>query len=104
MSVSSLSNSDKANAIQSAPSDKKNKKVKVKEFKDWKLTEMIDVCHNLGWIDYGVKKLSHALRDFRNFIHPDKQISEDFYPNKDTCKNSQNIVQSMVNNFLKNLK
>ena len=43
-------------------------------FQDWKLTNFIDVSYELGLLDEDVK-VSHALRNFRNYIHPYEQVS-----------------------------
>jgi len=95
-------NPKEANSAKSAPFDKK--KNKVKEFTDWKLVEMIDVAHDVGWIDYDVKKYSNALRDFRNFIHPHQQMLQNCYPDKDTCDISWLVVQATVNDLVEKLK
>lgn len=101
--LSTLSRNPKeANLAASAPFDKK--KNKVKDFTDWKLVEMIDVAHDIGWIDYDVKKYSHALRDFRNFIHPHQQMLQQSYPDDDTCQISWLVVQATVNDLVKKLK
>ena len=101
--LSALSRNPKeANSAKSAPFDKK--KNKTKDFADWKLVEMIDVAHDEGWIDYDVKKYSHALRDFRNFIHPHQQMLQNCYPDKDTCDISWLVVQATVNDLVEKLK
>ncbi len=66
----------------------------VKHFADWSLSEMIDVSHEVGWIHLDVKKFSHALRDFRNLIHPYQQLALATYPDQDTCKISWLVVQA----------
>jgi hypothetical protein len=40
---------------------------------DWKLYELIEVAHECGWLRSDVKAFSHILRDYRNFIHPNKE-------------------------------
>jgi len=60
-----------ANQAVNTPVDSKTGKPK--NFSNWKLSEMIDIAHSLGWIDLDVKKFSHALREFRNLIHPHSQ-------------------------------
>jgi len=95
-------NPKEANLAKSAPFDKK--KNKVKDFTDWKLVEMIDVAHDVGWIDYDVKQYSHSLRDFRNFIHPHHQMLQNCYPDKDTCNISWLVVQATVNDLIEKLK
>lgn len=59
---------------------------KVKHFADWTLNDMIEVAHEIGWIQLDVKKFSHALRDFRNIIHPYQQLAYRTNPDIDTCK------------------
>ncbi len=68
----------KANA---APKDKLGNAHKIY---DWKLISLIDVAHEVGILDVDVKKFSHALRDFRNYIHPYEQMSQSFRPTGDT--------------------
>jgi hypothetical protein len=77
---------------------------KVKQFYDWKLAEMIDVAHEIGWIQLDVKKFSHALREFRNLIHPHEQLSLKTYPNLDTCNISWLVVQAACNNIAEWIK
>jgi hypothetical protein len=43
---------------------------KVKQFQDWTLSDFINVARELSLVGEDVKKFSHALRDFRNYIHP----------------------------------
>jgi len=52
----------------------KNKNGKVKAFNYWSLSQFIDVAFDLGILELDVKKFSHYLRDFRNYIHPYEQI------------------------------
>lgn len=77
---------------QSSPKDSKTGKVK--PFSGWTLSEMIDVAHKLGWIRASMSKFSHVLRDFRNLIHPNVQITSNTYPDQDSVKISWIIVQA----------
>lgn len=72
---------------------------KVKHFADWSLSEMIDVAHEIEWIQLDVKKFSHALRDFRNIIHPYQQLALKTYPDIDTCNISWLVVQAACNDI-----
>lgn len=83
-----------ANQASNAPKD--NKTGAVKPFSAWTLSEMIDVAHSLGWINLNVKKFSHALRDFRNLVHPYMQLATQAKPDIDTCKISWLVVQAAV--------
>ena len=53
----------------------KDKNGKILELKDWKLKDFINVSHELGWISKTAKDISEVLRDYRNYIHPQKEYS-----------------------------
>lgn len=91
-----------ANRSTAAPKDSKTGKVK--HFADWSLSNMINVAHDLGWIDLDVKEFSHSLREFRNLIHPYQQMVLRTYPDKDTCEISWLVVQAATNDLAKKLK
>ncbi|WP_417763737.1 hypothetical protein [Shewanella sp.] len=76
----------------------------MKNFANWKLAEMIDVAHHVGWLGLGVKKFSHSLREFRNLIHPYEQMATRMNPDADTCGISWLVVQAAVNDLAKQLK
>lgn len=84
-----------ANKAKNAP----KKDGVVKHFVDWTLSDMIDVGHEVGWIQLDVKKFSHALRDFRNIIHPYQQLAVRTNPDTDTCKISWLVVQATCNDI-----
>ncbi|MFB0562955.1 MAG: hypothetical protein ACETWM_17290 [Candidatus Lokiarchaeia archaeon] len=91
-----------ANMSRVAPKDPNSGKVKY--FAEWSLSDMINVSHDLGWIDLDVKKFSHSLREFRNLIHPYQQIALKTFPDKDTCEISWHVVQAAINDLSKKLK
>lgn len=80
---------------QSAASPK-DKEGKVKEFSDWKLAEFINVARDIGLLGEDVKKFSHALRDFRNYIHPYEQMSQRFDPTEHTAKICWQVLQAAI--------
>lgn len=43
--------------------------------KEWTLRNYIDVAHELKWISQSAKNVGEVLRDYRNYIHPYKQLS-----------------------------
>ena len=59
---------------------------KVRAFHEWTLANFIDVASELGILKLDVKKFSHGLRDFRNYIHPYQQMIEGFSPDEHTAK------------------
>jgi hypothetical protein len=89
------------NTSKAAPVDPRTEKVKY--FADWSLSDMINVAHEADWIDLDVKKFSHALREFRNLIHPYQQMVVKAFPDKDTCEISWLVVQAAANDLAKKL-
>lgn len=43
--------------------------------KEWTLMHFIDVAHELKWISRSAKDVAEVLRDYRNYIHPYKELS-----------------------------
>lgn len=72
------------NRAKSSPKD--DKTGKVRNFNEWTLNNFIDVSFEIGFIKEDVKKFSHVLRDFRNYIHPYQQMSYGFRPDEHTAK------------------
>ncbi|MEQ8285697.1 hypothetical protein [Thalassospira sp.] len=58
----------------------------VKRFHEWSLAQFIDVSCEIGLLKPDVKKFSHGLRDFRNYIHPYEQMVSGFTPDEHTAK------------------
>lgn len=58
----------------------------VKRFHEWSLAQFIDVACEAGLMKPDVKKFSHGLRDFRNYIHPYEQMQSGFTPDEHTAK------------------
>lgn len=59
---------------------------KVKKLHEWSLAQLIDVATDVHVLKPDVKKFSHGLRDFRNYIHPYQQLSSGFSPDEHTAK------------------
>lgn len=58
----------------------------VKRFHEWTLAQFIDVACEIDVLKVDVKKFSHGLRDFRNYIHPYEQMASGFSPDEHTAK------------------
>ena len=58
---------------KSTPLDSKTKKPI--DLRDWTLGPYIDVGHELKWITKAGKDVAAVLRDYRNYIHPEKERS-----------------------------
>jgi hypothetical protein len=72
--VNKTAAADKAALFKSkaAPKDDQGKTAQLKE---WTLRDFIDVAHDVGWIAHSAKDVSVVLRDWRNYIHPQKELS-----------------------------
>ena len=57
-----------------------------KRFPDWSLAQLINVACEVGVLKLDIKKFSHGLRDFRNYIHPYQQLVSGFTPDEHTAK------------------
>jgi hypothetical protein len=87
------------NQSKLSPKDKKTDKVL--QFHEWTLNSLIDVAHDLKLIGLDVKKHSHSLRDFRNYIHPYQQMSSGFNPDKDTAQISWQVLKAAISDLSK---
>ncbi len=74
----------------------KDKEGKVKKFQDWVLSNFIDVSYEMKLIKEDIKKFSHSLRDFRNYIHPYAQMSANFSPDNQTSKISFQVLKATI--------
>jgi hypothetical protein len=88
-----LADPKRFNQAASAPTDNAGK---VKQFPEWSLAQFIDVSCELGFLKLDVKKFSHALRDFRNFIHPYQQLSSRFEPDRHTAEICIQVLKAAI--------
>ena len=82
------------NRARNSPQDKKTGKPK--PVKDWGLSAMIDVAHEVGWLEGDVKRFSHALRESRNLIHPYVQRQLGDVPTQHTCSICWEVVRAAI--------
>lgn len=82
------------NQAQCAPKDKDTGKVRI--FPEWTLNNMIDVAAEIGILKHDVKKFSHIVRDFRNYIHPYQQMSSQFSPDKHTAMICFQVLKAAI--------
>jgi hypothetical protein len=87
------------NTATSAP----KRDAKVLPFQQWSLSNLIDVGYELGLLEADVKKHSHSLRDFRNYIHPFEQMSSNFDPHNQTARISWQVLKAAIYEINKNI-
>lgn len=90
---STSKHAQKSNRAHAAPKDKNGK---VKYFSEWTLANLINVAYEVGLIHRDVRDYSHALRNFRNYIHPREQAVQDFNPDMHTAEMSWQVLQAAI--------
>lgn len=81
------------NQSKTSPKDKSGK---VKPYHEWTLSNFIDTAYEIGILKEDVKKFSHSLRDFRNYIHPYEQVSSRFNPDEHTARISWQVLKAAI--------
>ena len=71
--INQLANKTSVFSATATPKDAKTGKAL--QLKEWTLKNYIDVAHELGWITKTTKDIGEVVRDYRNFIHPQKELS-----------------------------
>lgn len=74
----------------------KNPDGTVRHFQDWTLNNFIDSASELGMLNRDVKKFSHVVRDFRNYIHPYSQLATKFSPDKHTAMICLQVLKAAI--------
>ena len=79
-----------------AKASPENSEGKVRPFHEWTLNDFINVAYEIGLLKEDVKKFSHSLREFRNYIHPYQQMSSNFNPDEHTAKISWQVLKAVL--------
>jgi hypothetical protein len=64
--------------------------------KNWALKNFIDVAHELKWITTTARDVGEVLRDYRNYIHPQKEFSHGISLTPGDAEMLWNIAKSMI--------
>lgn len=81
---------------QSKCSPKDSETGKVREYQSWTLAQFIEVAYDQGYLQLDVKKFSHELRDFRNYIHPYQQLASGFQPDEHTAGICLQVLRAAI--------
>jgi hypothetical protein len=84
-------------ACQSSPVPKRDGRPLPVE--DWKLTSLIEVAHDCGWIELDIRKFSHELRDYRNMVHATGELKHGHHPNEGTVAICWEVVVAALNDL-----
>lgn len=66
----------------------------------WKLSSYIDVGHELGWISRSAKDVAEVLRDYRNYVHPEKERSHGIVLSLDDARLLWDVTKSLSRELL----
>lgn len=86
-------NPQEFNQAASCPKDQNGR---AKQFCTWSLAQLIDVACELGYLSLDVKKFSHCLRDFRNYVHPYEQVKSGFEPTAHTARICLQVLDAAI--------
>lgn len=92
------SNLATVNRATAAPKDKTTGKPRA--IHDWSISTLIDVAHEVGWLQGDVKRFSHSLRESRNIVHPYFHRTQPDDPDADTCSICWQVVRAAVSDLL----
>jgi hypothetical protein len=74
---------------------------KQRDITRWTLSELVSVARELKLISSGAEKLSHSLREYRNLIHPGKEIREGFKFGTEEAKLAVEVVNIIYRDLSK---
>jgi hypothetical protein len=85
---------------KSAPKDNSTGKTLI--LKEWTLKNYIDVAHELKWISHSAKDVGEVLRDYRNYVHPYKELSHNVALVDDDARLFWEIVKNIGRQIIRN--
>lgn len=86
-------------ASKCVPKDKTSGKTR--PLQEWTLNSYIDVAHDLGWIGKASRDIGVVLRDYRNFIHPERELSQGVSVGKADCRMFGAILVVLANEIVR---
>lgn len=81
-----------------APVDYKSKKPL--SLSEWTLRPYIEVGYELGWISRSGKDVAEVLRDYRNYVHPEKERSHGVTLNPHDSAMFWNVTKNLAQQLL----
>ncbi len=87
-------------AMTSPKAPRESNKTTAKNLKDWSLQDYIAVSADLGFVPRSVEKHIHELRDTRNLVHPNKQISSNIIVDEPLYRISKEVAETIIDALL----
>lgn len=82
----------------SVPKDKAGNALKLSQ---WGLKNYMDVAHELNWISKTAKDIGEVVRDYRNYIHPQKEYSHGIHISSDDARLLWEVAKTVTIQILK---
>lgn len=99
--VNQLSDKSPVFRAKSAPKDKTEIPLKLS---GWTLKNYMDVAHELGWISRTTRDVGEVVRDYRNYVHPQKEYSHGITISTDDARMLWEVAKSVARQVLKPLR
>jgi hypothetical protein len=65
---------DKRSLINAKSAPKDSNTGKTRNYQEWMLDSYINVAFELKWITQSAKEVSDILKEYRNYVHPEKEL------------------------------
>jgi hypothetical protein len=95
---------DKSKLFTAKTAPKDTSTGKTLQLKEWTLRHYIDVAHEVGWITKSAKDIGEVLRDYRNYIHPFKELSHGVSLTSDDGHLLWEVAKSLSRQIIKSTK
>lgn len=96
--VNQLSDKREVFTAKHAPKDKTGSTLKLNA---WTLKDYIEVAHELSWISKTTKDVGEVVRDYRNYIHPQKEYSQKINISSDDARMLWEVAKTVTLQILK---
>jgi len=97
--INQLSDKKPVFNAKSAPKDRQTGKAS--NLALWGLRDFIAVSHELQWISPTTRDVGNVMRDYRNYIHPQKEHSHGISISADDAKTLWEVAKSVARQVLK---
>jgi hypothetical protein len=78
----------------------RNKAGQTLQLRDWTLKHYLDVAHELQWISRSAHDVGAVLRDYRNYVHPQKELSHGVVLSKQDAMVWWEVAKSVARELL----
>ncbi len=91
---------DKARIFNASSAPKDPSTGKTLPLQEWTLRHYIDVAHELEWISSSAKDVGEVVRDYRNYIHPHKELAHGIHLEEGDARLFWEISKSITRQVL----